>query len=55
MQSPLPGPLDFEALFPGGGVAWTRQITPRLWVFFRYDDTSVTIIAVHDREPVRVD
>lgn len=54
MDSPLPGPLDLEALFPTGGVAWVRQVSPGLWLFFEFDDGSVTVIAVHDREPVRL-
>jgi hypothetical protein len=53
----LPGQTDFEALLPFGvGVAWARQVRGfQLWVLYRFDDREVTLRALADREPVRVD
>ena len=56
MAGPLPKPHDFEALAPIVGVAWVRRVPNLdLWVFFRFDDLEVTVLAVTSRPPVRVE
>jgi hypothetical protein len=51
----LPGPLDFEALIPPVGVAWVRRVPGSLWLFYRFDDAEVEVLAMTNVEPVRVD
>ncbi|MDX2053887.1 MAG: hypothetical protein SFV15_15910 [Polyangiaceae bacterium] len=52
----LPGSEDFEALMLPVGVAWVRAVPGfSLWVFYGFDSANVTLLAIVDREPVRVD
>jgi hypothetical protein len=52
----VPGPLDFEALIPPVGAAWARRVPGlSLWVFYRFDEGEVEVLAMTDSEPIRVD
>lgn len=54
----LPGPLDVQGLIPQPqvGVAWVRQVVGvRLWIFFRFDEDEVEVLAMTAVEPALID
>ena len=56
----LPGVGDVLArvvILPTGvGTAWARRVPGRsLWVLYRFDASTVQILAVTDRAPIRVE
>jgi Txe/YoeB family toxin of Txe-Axe toxin-antitoxin module len=55
-NNPLPGPPDFEVLFPPVARYWCRRVPgANLWVAFAFTDTVVSIVSLHNTPPVPVD
>jgi hypothetical protein len=52
----LPGEgdvLTHVLVLPNPGLAWARRIGGRmLWLFYRFDDSSVTILGVNAHPPI---
>lgn len=49
----LPGASDFEAMLRPVGRAWVRRVKGRnLWLWYRFDDAEVMLIAVTTEPPV---
>jgi hypothetical protein len=49
----LPSPLDSEAAIPPLRTAWVRRVTGKnLWLYYAFDDSHVTVIAVVKQPPV---
>lgn len=52
---PLPGTGDVHTqvmVLPDPGPAWARRVGARqLWVFYRFDDATVTILGVNVHPP----
>jgi len=55
-SKPLPGPGDVltsVTVLPRPGPAWARRVGGRqLWLFYRFDDASVTILGVNAHSPI---
>ena len=52
----LPGATDFEATLRPVGRAWVRRVKGRnLWLWYRFDDAEVMLIAVTIEPPVPLD
>src|SRR5262245_41757747 len=52
----LPGPSDFEATRKPLGRAWVRRVGGRnLWLWYRFDENEVMLIALTTEPPVPVD
>jgi hypothetical protein len=52
----LPGASDFEATLRPVGRAWVRRVKGRnLWLWYRFDDAEVMLIAVTTEPPVPLD
>jgi hypothetical protein len=53
---PLPGPNDVHTrviVLPDPGPAWARRVGARdLWLAYRFDDASVTILGVNVHQPM---
>jgi hypothetical protein len=49
----LPGPLDYEVAIPPTQRAWVRRVpNSNLWVFYRFDDANVRLVALTATPPV---
>ena len=52
----LPGPSDFEATRKPFGRAWVRRVTGRnLWLWYRFDDNEVMLVALTTDPPLPLD
>jgi hypothetical protein len=51
-SSTLPGPLDVEVQFRPGKAHARRVAQLNLWVWFRFDEDSVSIVSVTDEPPL---
>jgi hypothetical protein len=52
-NNPLPGALDYEALVPPTGRAWVRRVAnENLWIWFRFDDSALTLLTLTASPPV---
>jgi hypothetical protein len=51
--SVLPGALDYEAAIPPVTSAFVRRVPGQnLWIWYRFDDDSITLINVTDTPPL---
>ena len=49
----LPGPADFEAAMPPVRSAFVRRVPDEnLWIWYRFDEESVTLINITQTPPV---
>jgi hypothetical protein len=52
----LPGPSDFEATRKPFGRAWVRRVAGRnLWLWYRFNDEEVMLVAVTTDPPIPLD
>ena len=52
----LPGPSDFEATRKPFGRAWVRRVAGRnLWLWYRFDEEEVMLVALTTDPPVPLD
>ena len=52
----LPGPSDFEATRKPFGRAWVRRVAGRnLWLWYRFNDEEVMLVAVTTDPPSPLD
>jgi len=55
-QNDLPGATDYEAEMKPIGRAWVRRISDRnLWLWYRFNDEELTLIAVTTEPLVPID
>ena len=55
-SEPLPGANDVlthVVVLPEPGPAWARRVGARqLWLFYRFDEFSVTVLGVNVHQPI---
>jgi hypothetical protein len=55
-RDPLPGRFDFETIMPPVSPRyWCRPIGSGLWLYYIFDDATVTLANLTNREPPLLD
>ncbi len=54
-REPLPSPQDLEGMMPPVARYWFRRVPSfNLWVWFAFDDASVTVVSLTATPPVPI-